>query len=65
MPLYPHEANLTIDVTNLLGGILYPFAASFLFPVSLNTNHTPLISITLTTPFKSKLELNFNFAIFF
>ena len=65
MPLFPHEANLTIDVTNLLGGILYPFAASFLFPVSLNINHTHLISITLNTPFKSKLELNFNFVIFF
>ena len=36
MPLYPHKANLTIDVTNLLAGILYPFAASFLFPVSTN-----------------------------
>ena len=34
MPLFSHKTNLTIDITILLGGILYPFAASFLFPVS-------------------------------
>ena len=62
MPLFPHEANLTIDVTNLLGGILYPFAASFLFPVSLNTN--PLISITLNTSSKLNLELKFYYFYF-
>lgn len=54
MPLYPHEANLTIDVTNLLGGILYPFAASFLFPVStkyhISISHYCPSPLSLLTP---------------
>ena len=33
MPLPPNREKLTIDITNLLGGLLFPFAASFLFPV--------------------------------
>jgi ABC-type multidrug transport system ATPase subunit len=32
-PFFPHKTNMTVDITNLLGGVLYPFAASFLFPV--------------------------------
>lgn len=34
MPLPPNEQKLTLDITNLLGGLLFPFAASFLFPVN-------------------------------
>ena len=33
MPLPPQHQKLYLDITNILGGILFPFAASFLFPV--------------------------------
>ncbi len=35
MPLPPNNQKLTIDITNILGGLLFPFAASFLFPVKI------------------------------
>ena len=34
MPLPPNNEKLTLDITNILGGLLFPFAASFLFPVN-------------------------------
>ena len=35
IPVLPNEKmNMTIDVASLLGGLLYPFSASFLIPVS-------------------------------
>lgn len=33
MPLPTPVTNITIDITTLIGGLLYPFAASFLIPV--------------------------------
>ena len=36
MPM-PHKLmNITIDITTLIGGVLFPFAFSFLIPVSSN-----------------------------
>ena len=41
MPM-PHKGmNVTIDITTLIGGVLFPFAFSFLIPVS---NHLILYS---------------------
>ena len=37
MPLHSEKSELTIDITNILGNILYPFSVSFLFPVSITT----------------------------
>ena len=34
MPLPSNVMNVTIDVTTILGGILFPFAFSFVMPVS-------------------------------
>lgn len=34
MPLISKPTNVSIDISTLLGGILFPFAASFLIPVS-------------------------------
>ena len=34
MPLPSQPMPITVDITTLLGGLLYPFAASFLIPVS-------------------------------
>ena len=36
MPLPTPPVYLTLDISTVLGGILYPYAASFLLPVSLN-----------------------------
>ena len=33
MPMPGISENITIDLTSLLGGVLYPFASSFLIPV--------------------------------
>ena len=38
MPLLSAPTNITIDISTLLGGILFPFAASFLIPVSGSVN---------------------------
>ncbi len=34
MPLPTQPMPITIDITSILGGLLYPFALSFLIPVS-------------------------------
>ncbi len=34
MPLPSQPMPITIDITTILGGLLYPFALSFLIPVS-------------------------------
>ena len=34
MPLPSKEMDVTIDVSTILGGILFPFALSFVMPVS-------------------------------
>lgn len=34
IPVMGDQMNITIDVASILGGILYPFATSFLIPVS-------------------------------
>lgn len=34
MPLMTNATKVSIDISTLLGGILFPFAASFLIPVS-------------------------------
>ena len=34
MPLPTQPMPITVDITSILGGLLYPFAASFLVPVS-------------------------------
>ena len=39
MPMPSMGMNITIDITTLIGGVLFPFAFSFLIPVSLNTLH--------------------------
>ena len=41
MPLPTPVTNITIDITTLIGGLLYPFAASFLIPVSLSLPFFP------------------------
>ena len=33
MPLPTQPMPITVDITSILGGLLYPFAASFLVPV--------------------------------
>ena len=35
MPMPNKGMNITIDITTLIGGVLFPFAFSFLIPVSL------------------------------
>ena len=35
MPMPSKGMNITIDITTLIGGVLFPFAFSFLIPVSL------------------------------
>ena len=34
IPVLGPQMNITIDIASILGGILYPFSASFLIPVS-------------------------------
>ena len=34
MPMPNKGMNITIDITTLIGGVLFPFAFSFLIPVS-------------------------------
>ena len=36
MPLPTPPMYLTLDISTILGGVLYPYATSFLLPVSLN-----------------------------
>lgn len=51
MPIPPSvQMNLSIDVATIVGGILYPFSASFLIPVSLPETHDFSFCASLAPP---------------
>ena len=47
MPLFTQESKLTIDITNILGGVMFPFATSFLLPVSIQWHYNTVIKPSL------------------